>query len=172
MLAHAAPGVLAFISCGASPSCADQDIDPLAAVRADVERYVRWLQDMRRYQPSTVSRRLSVVVGFYRVGMIDQILPHSPADYVRRPTVSAESPTLGLGHLQFEVLITTARLSANRNDFALIALLGLLGLRIFDACGADIGDLGEEHGHCVLRVRGGPRDRPRRRRPHRRADPA
>ncbi len=115
---------------------------------------MRWLQDVRRYQPSTVSRRLSVVVGFYRVCVIDAILDHSPADYVRRPTVPAESPTLGLGHLQFEALITTARLSANPNDFALIALLGLLGLRIFEACGANIADLGEEHGHRVLRVRG------------------
>jgi site-specific recombinase XerD len=134
--------------------CADHDLDPLAAVRVDIERYLRWLQDVRRYQPSTVSRRLSVVVGFYRVCVIDQILPHSPADYVRRPTVPAESPTLGLGHLQFEALITTARLSSNPNDFALIALLGLLGLRIFEACGASIADLGEEHGHRVLRVRG------------------
>jgi site-specific recombinase XerD len=43
--------------------CTDQDLDPLAAARVDIERYVRWLQDVRRYQPSTVSRRLSVVVG-------------------------------------------------------------------------------------------------------------
>ena len=112
---------------------------------------MRWLQDVRRYQPSTVSRRLSVVVGFYRVCVIDQILPHSPADYVRRPAVPAESPTLGLGHLQFEALITTARLSANPNDFALVALLGL---RTFEACGSSIADLGEEHGHRVLRVCG------------------
>jgi hypothetical protein len=119
----------------------DQGLDPLAAVRVDIERYVRWLQDARCYQPPTVSRRLSVVVGFYRVCVIDQILPHSPADYVRRPTVPAESPTLGLGHLQFEALITTARLSANANDFALVALLGLLGLRIFEACGTSISDL-------------------------------
>jgi hypothetical protein len=48
--------------------------------------------------------------------------------------VPAESPTLGLGHLQFGALLTTGRLSANRNDFALIATLGLLGLRIFEAC--------------------------------------
>src|SRR6202044_2004415 len=33
-------------------------------------------------------------------------------------------------------------------------LLGLLGLRIFEATGADIADLGEEHGHRVLRVCG------------------
>jgi integrase/recombinase XerD len=134
--------------------CYGQDLEPLAAVRTDVERYVRWLQEVRRFQPSTVSRRLSIVVGFYRVCVIDGLLPHSPADYVRRPPVPAESPTLGLGHLQFEALITTARLSANPNDFALVTLLGLLGLRIFEACGASIADLGEEHGHRVLRVRG------------------
>ena len=31
---------------------------------------------------------------------------------------------------------------------------GLLGLRIFEATSADIADLGEEHGHRVLRVCG------------------
>ena len=31
---------------------------------------------------------------------------------------------------------------------------GCLGLRIFEATGADIADLGEEHGHRVLRVCG------------------
>ena len=75
---------------------------------------------MRCHQPSTVSGRLSIVTGFDKTCVIDGILPHSPADYIRRPTVPAESPTLGLGHLQFEALITTARLSANPNDFALV----------------------------------------------------
>jgi hypothetical protein len=102
--------------------CAGHDLDPLRVGRADIEQYVRWLQEIRCYQPSTVSRRLSVVVGFNRTCVIDQILPFSPADYVRRPPVPAESPTLDLGHLQFEALITTARLSANINDFALIAI--------------------------------------------------
>lgn len=134
--------------------CTEQELEPLQTVRTDIERYVRWLQDVRRFQPSTVSRRLSVVVGFYRVCVIDAILPHSPADYVRRPVVPPESPTLGLGHLQFEAMISTARQSDNRNDYALIAMLGLLGLRIFEACRANISDIGEEHGHRVLRVRG------------------
>jgi integrase/recombinase XerD len=51
------------------------------------------------------------------------------------------------GHL----LLTAARLSPNRNDFALVTMLGL---RIFEACQANITDLSEEHGHRVLRVRG------------------
>lgn len=33
-------------------------------------------------------------------------------------------------------------------------MLGLLGLRIFEATGSTIDDLGEEHGHRVLRVCG------------------
>ncbi|MEV4352673.1 tyrosine-type recombinase/integrase [Actinoplanes sp. NPDC049596] len=134
--------------------CSGQNLDPFHAARTDIERYVRWLQDVRLYQPSTVSRRLSVVIGFYRVCVIDEILAHSPADYVRRPLVPPESPTLGLSHLQFEAMITAARLSANSNDFALVAMLGLLGLRIFEACGANIADIGEEHGHRVLKVCG------------------
>jgi site-specific recombinase XerD len=103
--------------------------------------YVRWLQEMRRLRPSTVSRRLSVVAGFYRTCVIDGILEHSPADHVRRPNIPPESPTLGLSHLQFEALLSAARESANPNDFALVAMLGLLGLRIFEATGSNICDL-------------------------------
>jgi integrase len=63
-------------------------------------------------------------------------------------------PTPGFTPLQFEALLTAARESSNPSDFALVAMLGLLGLRIFEATAADIADLGEEHGHRVLRVCG------------------
>jgi integrase/recombinase XerD len=127
---------------------------PLTAQRAQIERYVRWMQEIRRFKPSTVARRMAVVTGFYRTCVIDAAPEHSPADYVRRPLVPAESPTLGLSHLQFETLLTAARESPSVFDFALVTMLGLLGLRIFDACAADIADVGEEHGHRVLRVCG------------------
>jgi integrase/recombinase XerD len=77
--------------------CADHGPDPLRAVRVDIERYVRWLQDVRGFQPSTVSRRQSIVVGFYRVCVTDQLLPHSPADYVRRPPCRPSHPPSGSG---------------------------------------------------------------------------
>jgi integrase/recombinase XerD len=133
---------------------ASHDLDPLEAKRAHIELYLRWLQEVRRYKPSTVSRRLSILAGFYRICVIDGVLEHSPAEYVRRPHVPPESPTLGLNHLQFEAMLAAGRDSANLNDFALVAMLGLLGLRIFEATGADIEALGESHGHRVLRVHG------------------
>ena len=107
--------------------------------------------------PIQALHRLAAHFGRLRVlphRVIDGRLDHSPAEYLRRPTVPAESPTLGLTHLQFEALLSTARTSANLNDFALVAMLGLLGLRIFEATNRDISDVGEEHGHRVLRVVG------------------
>jgi integrase len=59
-----------------------------------------------------------------------------------------------LSHLQFEAMIVAARTSMILCDYGLVAMLGLLGLRIFEACRADVTDLREEHGHRVLRVRG------------------
>jgi site-specific recombinase XerD len=134
--------------------CAECGPDPLAARRPHLELYIRSMQEIRRFKPSTVSRRFSVTAGFYRTCVLDGIMEHSPAEHVRRPAVPAESPTLGFTHLQFEALLTAARESPNPCDFALVAMLGLLGLRIFEATAADIADLGEEHGHRVLRVCG------------------
>jgi integrase/recombinase XerD len=125
-----------------------------AARLPHLELYIRWMQEIRRFKPSTVSRRFSVAAGFYRTFVIDGVLEHSPAEHARRPAVPAESPALGFTRLQFEALLTAARQSAHPCDLAFVAMLGLLGLRIFEAISADIGDLGEEPGHRVLRVRG------------------
>lgn len=134
--------------------CEQHGLDALTAQRPHIELYLRWMQEIRRLKPSTISRRLSVVTCFYRTCVIDQVLAHSPADYVRRPNVPPESPTLGLSHLQFEAMLTAGRQSPNLNDFALVAMLGLLGLRIFEATGANIEAFSEVHGHRVLRVHG------------------
>ncbi|KRB78846.1 integrase [Nocardioides sp. Root190] len=134
--------------------CQRQNLDPLEARRPHIELYLRWMQEVAHYKPSTVSRRLSILTGFYRICVIDAVLPASPAEYVRRPRVPSESPTLGLNHLQFEAMLSAGRTSANVNDFALVSMLGLLGLRIFEATAANIEALEEVHGHRVLRVHG------------------
>ena len=110
--------------------CHHRQLAPPTAQLHDLELYLRWLQDVRRFKPSTVCRRLSVVAGFYRPCVTDGVREHSPADYLRRRSVPPESPTLGLTHLQFEAMLTAARESDNPFDFALVCMLGLLGLRI------------------------------------------
>jgi integrase/recombinase XerD len=69
------------------------------------------MQEVRRFKPSTVSRRMAGVTGFYRTCVIDTVLEHSPV--------------LGLSHLQFAALLAAARESNNQFDFALVAMLGL-----------------------------------------------
>jgi hypothetical protein len=76
--------------------CADRVLDPLAVQRPHLELYIRWMREIRRFRPSTISRRFSVTAGFYRTCAVDGALEHSPAEHVRRPAVPAESATLGV----------------------------------------------------------------------------
>jgi integrase/recombinase XerD len=94
------------------------------------------MQEIRRFKPSTVSRRFSVVAGFYRTCVVDGLLENSPAEHVRRPTVPAESPALGFTHLQFEALLTAARESPNVSDFALVAVAAAQRTRIGGQAGS------------------------------------
>src|SRR4029077_16582418 len=103
--------------------CQDHGLPPLTAQRGHVELYIRWMQEVRRFKSSTVSRRVSIVAGFYRTYVLDGLLEHSPAHPVRRPRIPNESPPLGLPHLQFEAILPAARDSTNDGDFALVAML-------------------------------------------------
>jgi len=70
----------------------------LSARRPHLELYLRWMQETRRFKPSTVSRRVSVVAGLYRTAVIDDVLESSPAEHVRRPLVLPESTHHGVRH--------------------------------------------------------------------------
>jgi hypothetical protein len=47
--------------------CLEHRLDPLAASRVHLELYIRWMQEVRRFKPSTVSRRFLGYCG---------VLPH------------------------------------------------------------------------------------------------
>jgi integrase len=141
-----------------------RSLDPLGATRPHIELYVRWLQEA----PIPTLDGIASHVGGRGLlpDLCDRRRARAFASRVRpAPNVPAESPILGLTDLQFEALLTNAKHSTNRCDFALVTMLGLLGLRIFEATGSNIEDLGEEHGHPVLRVHG--KGRPGRARPPR-----
>jgi integrase/recombinase XerD len=67
--------------------CAERGLNPLTARRPHLELYIRWMQEIRRFKPSTVSRRFSVTAGFYRTAVIDGLLSTHP------PSTSAVPPS-------------------------------------------------------------------------------
>ena len=122
------------------------------ARRPHIELYARMLEESGLAR-ATIGRRLSTLAGFYRFAVIDGILEHSPAEYVRRPRIDTESTTLGLDRMELGAFI--AQGAASRpTDHALACLLGLLGLRVSEACGIDLEHLSTERGHRTVTVLG------------------
>ena len=90
--------------------------------------------------------------GYYRFALIDGRIPSNPAQYVRRPKVQ---PCEGHGMDRGE--LGTFLFTAVRFDHSLAALavlLGLNGLRVSEACGTTVEDLGFQRGHRTLRILG------------------
>jgi len=131
--------------------CADVDVAPLSASRAHIELY-RASMDERGLAPSTVDRRLSTVCGYYRFAHIDGRIASNPAQYVRRPCVHP-SAQRGMDRGELATFLFTAERTSPMHA-ALAVLLGLNGLRVSEACGANIEDLGFERGHRVLQIVG------------------
>jgi integrase/recombinase XerD len=140
---HAESGLHCYLSW-----CPELGLDPLAARRPHLDLYIRSMQEIRRFKPSTVSRRGSVAAAFTAPASWTASSSTHPPSSSAAPRCPPGHPLSGVtDNLQFEVPLTAARKSPNRYDFALVAMLGPLGLRIFEATGTDIADLGEEHGH-------------------------
>jgi integrase/recombinase XerD len=126
-------------------------VAPLAATRAHIELY-RMSMEQRGLAPSTIDRRLSTVCGYYRFAHIDGRIPANPAQYVRRPKVPETQ-----GHGMDRTELGTFLFTAERYDpmhAALGVLLGLNGLRVSEACGANVEDLAVQRGHRTLAIVG------------------
>lgn len=121
-----------------------EGIDPKVAV----ERVAR---GRRPYARSTTGRRLSTVASFYKWCLDEEVIGRNPAANVRRPKISQDSTTLGLDRQELGQFLVEAGLAGGR-DHALACLLGLNGLRVSEACNADIDYLGFERGHHTLIV--------------------
>jgi integrase/recombinase XerD len=102
---------------------------------------------------ATIGRRLSTVAGFYRIAVLDGLLEHFPAEHVRRPKIDTDSATLGLDRMELSAFVAQGA-AGSPVDHALACLLGLLGLRVSEACSIDVEDLSLERGHRTVTVLG------------------
>lgn len=136
--------------------CGGLGRDPLEGMRRPVlEIFARYLEDERKNSPATVAHHLSIIRGYYTFAEIDGYIDRSPAAHLRMPRVYIdESRTMGLDRMELGAVIQAARVSSP-SDSALIALMGMLGLRVSEACAVNIEDYQDiERGHRVLRLVG------------------
>jgi integrase/recombinase XerD len=130
--------------------CHNQELTLLAVRRIHIELIARWLEH-RGAAPATIGRRLSTVTGFYRYCVGEELLTRKLAANVRRPRLRQESTMSGLDRNEVGAFLVQAGLSGAR-DHALACLLALNGLRVSEALGVDVDDLGLERGHHTLRM--------------------
>lgn len=133
--------------------CDRNDLAPLFAMRGHIEMYVRWLEGTG-WMSSTINRRVTVVAGFYKYASLDELIPKDPCVGVDRPRVRRdEQHRPFLNTLEFAGLLQAARLGTH-TEHALVALLGLSGLRISEACGLNVESLAVEGGYDTIRFMG------------------
>jgi site-specific recombinase XerD len=125
-------------------------VDVLGAHRVHVDAFVRE-QVAEGAAPATIARRLAALSGFYAYALDEGMVARSPVVRVRRPKVADESPRLGLDREQMRALLDAAEADSERSA-ALVALLGLNGLRISEALASEVTDLGHDRGHRTLRI--------------------
>jgi len=130
--------------------CGDQDLELFSVRRTNIELFARWLEH-RGAARATIGRRLSTVTGFYRYCTEEGLIDRNPAANVRRPRQRQESTMSGLDRNELGVFLVQAGLSGAR-DHALACLLALNGLRVSEAIGTDVDDLGLERGHHTLTI--------------------
>ena len=100
---------------------------------------------------AAVTQRLCTIAGFYRYAVEEELLDRSPAAHVRRPRVDYESHAVALDRNELGALLVAAGLGPPC-EHALISLLALNGLRVSEATGADIEQLGLERGHRTMTI--------------------
>jgi integrase/recombinase XerD len=133
--------------------CQANGLQPLRVTRGELEMYVRHLE-ARGHAPATVARRFGTVATFLKYAVIDGLIPANPADAVARPVVPWEGQRRTFLHpLEFAAVLSAARAS-DPNDHALIWLLGMIGLRVSEACAANVTDIRYESGYEILHVIG------------------
>ncbi|MDN5852450.1 MAG: tyrosine-type recombinase/integrase [Actinomycetia bacterium] len=144
-----------------------------ATYRRTIDRWFRYLDaqgvgawDVRRVhvngfrnsrvqqvKRSTVAKELSIVSAFYNYAMQEgEVMDYNPVLLVKRPKPDRRSTGDGLT-VEEARAIRIAALEKDERTAALVHLLFGTAIRVSEAVGADVGDLGWLEGHRALRVR-------------------
>ncbi len=116
----------------------------------------------KKYSSATINRKLVAVRSFIKWSMASGLIQYNPLDIVKLPKVQTETPTLAFNDSEVVQMINAPDLSTRKghSDKIVMTLLFSLGLRRSELVGIKIGDLYQDRGHYVLRIKGkGDKDR-------------
>lgn len=132
--------------------CGRNGMDPLTVRRVHVQLFVRYLEVERGYTPAGIQRTMVVVRGYFETALDDDIIVKSPCRGVVQPRV-IHDPTnkVCLNRHEFADLIAAAR-DHSPASWAMVHLLGTVGMRVSEACAIDLSDLSRRDGWPVARV--------------------
>lgn len=130
--------------------CTQQSIQPLGVSKAHLDLYVRWMQAQGRWAESTISRRIGTVCGMLKYAADEDYIPKNPAARLNRPTVDRDKQhRTWMNPTDFGTLRKTAE-AAGPRELGLVALLGMMGLRIGEACSLNVQDITQQSGYTVI----------------------
>ena len=134
---------------------ADHGLDPLDLTRTHLELFRHYLSAERGNAASTIAHRLTVVKQFYRFAVIDEHIERSPAEHLNIPKAQRdESRLIGLSRHELATLLQVAQ-AVDARRWALVAMMGLLGLRVSEACSIQIENTkGESRGYRTITFTG------------------
>ena len=130
--------------------CRTRSLPLFAVRRAAIESFAREL-DARGRARATVTRAAVHHRRVYKYAVEEELLEHSPAAHVRRPRLDYESHAVALDRNELGALLVAAGLGPPL-EHALISLLALNGLRVSEATGVGIEQLGLERGQRTLTI--------------------
>lgn len=131
--------------------CDEHGIRPLEAQRAHIELWMRELEEVKGLKLSTINGKITAVGGLYRCAVLDGLLPASPAQWVKRPSVPRMSTTNGLTRPEALKMMELAKQSSVQ-DHAIMCILILNGLRVGELCAIQVEDVGREGGYHTIKI--------------------
>lgn len=137
--------------------CRQIHVDPLRGLngdgvrRADVEKFLRYSEDVQGLARRTVAGSYSAVRGFFRRARSEGLVDRDPCEFVKAPFVERKTTTNDLSKRQFARILKLAEKHSSR-DFAVFSILGQSGFRASELVGIDVEDLGMSRGFMTARI--------------------
>jgi site-specific recombinase XerD len=142
--------------------CKSQNINPASATTGDVKAYRQDLVSAH-YKSASIAHRLAVLRRFYQAAVNAGLRPDNPATGVRPPKEKRAVEDFDyLSEVELTLLLRSVSVDykeKNLRDRALLALLGLQGLRTIEIERANVSDLERRGDSTALLVHGKGRDR-------------